>query len=68
MDNRREFPSKKHRPKHIYKFDHCAGCDKVIGDEVFTEVVMTSNDGMTKKHIALCRDCDTTAEDYGVYE
>lgn len=62
------FPSKEYRPVHEYEFDTCAGCQSVIGDqESFTEVVLPDIDGMRKKHIALCEQCERVADSYGVF-
>ena len=69
MSNISKFPSDDKRPNHTYNYDKCAGCGKPIADdEPFTEIIMTSNDGMTKKHIALCQECDTIADDYKVFD
>lgn len=62
------FPDADNRPKHIYETDTCAGCNKTFSfDEVFTQIVMTSVDGMEKKHIALCNRCERIAEQYGAF-
>lgn len=63
-----KFPSVENRPNHIYDTKHCASCKKELNlDEVFAQVSMTSVDGMEKKHIALCSDCERIAEEYGVF-
>ena len=63
------FPNADKRPRHIYDTDTCAGCKKTFFfDEVFTQVVMTSVDGMEKEHIALCNRCECIAEQQGAFD
>lgn len=62
------FPDADKRPRHIYDTNTCAGCKKIFFfDEVFTQVVMTSVDGMEKRHVALCNRCERIAEQQGAF-
>lgn len=64
-----QFPAKENRPKHIYETRACAGCQKDIAeDEIYTEIVMTSENGKEKKHIALCDSCADVAKYHGALD
>jgi len=53
--------------KRIYKTDNCAGCGRVITKgETFTQVVLPNGDE-SETHIALCKKCKKSADQYGVW-
>lgn len=57
--------SSSNQPENVYNTFLCSGCEIEIKDE-YTEIAMTSVDGIEVKHIALCSKCNDVAKKYGV--